>query len=242
MSFFDTTPSGRILNRFSADIDKIDHSLTRLFEAYGGCIFFVLGTVIALCVVYVYFFAPLLIVTAMYYYVQQYFVRSSLEIQRLESVTKSPIFSHFGESLAGASTLRAFGIAHLRRCMDQSVALLDENHRMVLTSQLCQCWLGVRLETISTVLTVLCAIYAVATRSQGNPGLVGLSIVYALTITGFLNGAVRLSSMIEATMSSVQRVHEYAFLPSEAAAHTTTEFPTDWPSAGAIAFNNFSMR
>ncbi len=205
-------------------------------EAFGGCFFFVLGTVVAICVIYIYFFAPVLVIGCLYYYIQQYFVKSSLELQRLESVSKSPIFSHFGESLTGAGSLRAYGVHYLRRCLDASLRLLDANHRNVLTSQLIQCWLAVRLETCSTILTVLCAVYAVATRSSANAGLVGLSIVYALTITSFLNGAVRLGSMIEGLMSSVQRVHEYSQLPSEAAPETDVALDQAWPAQGAIEF------
>jgi ATP-binding cassette subfamily C (CFTR/MRP) protein 1 len=240
-SFFDTTPIGRIVNRFSADVDKLDHIIIRTLEGWGGCIFFVLGTFVAICVVYPYFVFPLLAIIFIYYKVQQYYVSSSRELQRLDSISKSPIFSHFGESLTGASSIRAF--ASGERCCRQNEQHVDANHRNILAYQAALCWLGIRIELISTLLMTVSAIFAVSSRNSIDASLVGLSIVYSITITSFLNFAVRLGSVVEGLMSSVERIEEFSVLPSEAAAYLPdVDPPAAWPKRGGIKFDNIVLR
>ena len=180
MLFFDTTPIGRVVNRFSTDFDRVDHQITRLVEAFGGCVFFVLGTIVALCIIYPYFIIPVFGVGILYHNIQSYFIKSSVELQRIESVSKSPIFSHFGEVFSGASSIRAYGTNYLQRVVLKTKFLLDTNHRNVIIREACQCWLGIRLEFISTVLIMFCGVFAVISRNSINPGLVGLSLVYGI--------------------------------------------------------------
>lgn len=129
---------GRVVNRFSSDTDKLDHMLIRILEGYGGCVFFVLGTFVAICVVFPYFAIVLVVVIAIYWRMQLYYVTSSRELQRLDNISKSPIFSHFGESLAGAASIRAF--ASTEACLRANEAHIDLNQRAILAFQGAICW------------------------------------------------------------------------------------------------------
>jgi len=240
-SFFDTTPVGRIVNRFASDIDKMDHLLCRTLEGWAGCIFFVLGTFIAICTVYVYFFAPLLVIIAIYWKIQQYYIASSRELQRLDSISRSPILSHIGESLNGVASIRAFDrMEEFERKNEDHV---DSNHRQLLTYQMCLCWLAVRVELISTLLMTISSIFAVSNRHSSQAGLVGLSIVYAITITSFLNFSVRLGSILEGLFSSVERVDELTHLEPEAPLFIPSRDPNpSWPEVGRISFEDAWMK
>lgn len=141
-------------------------------------------------------------------------------MQRLEAIARSPILSHFTESLNGAASLRAYGLHHPARFQARLHGLLDQHHSVILCLQSSLAWLALRAEFISTMLMGLSGVFAVASRGDVAPGLSALTIVYSITLTSFLNFAVRLGSMIEALMASVQRIEEYTKLPSEAALYT----------------------
>lgn len=240
-AWFDVTPVGRIVNRFSGDCDKLDHLLGRTLEGWGGCVFFVLGTFVAICVVYPYYFAPLLFIIFVYWKIQQYYVASSRELQRLDNISKSPIFSHFGESLQGAPSIRAYGVRE--RFLRINEKHVDANHRNMLAYQAALCWLAVRIELISTLLMTISAIFAVSSRRDTNAALAGLTIVYAITITSFLNFSVRLGSVVEGLMSSVERLDEYSQLTPEAPPRLPgVDPPASWPSRGEIQLDSITMR
>jgi ATP-binding cassette subfamily C (CFTR/MRP) protein 1 len=112
ISYFDVTPSGRILNRFAADMDKIDLELTQSIAQGMGTVFNVLGAVVGICVATKgVLLIPLVPLGYVYYVIQKWFRKSSTEIQRVESITRSPIFSDFSQTLSGTSTIRAYGAA-----------------------------------------------------------------------------------------------------------------------------------
>jgi ATP-binding cassette subfamily C (CFTR/MRP) protein 1 len=113
---------------------------------------------VAICIVFPYYILPLAVIIAIYYYVQQYYVASSRELQRLDNISKSPIFSFYGEALAGASSIRAYGCR--TRFLRENEGRVDANHRNVLAYQAALCWLAVRVEFISTMLMTISAIFA----------------------------------------------------------------------------------
>ncbi|KAL6702697.1 ATP-binding cassette glutathione S-conjugate transporter ycf1 [Coniothyrium glycines] len=244
MSFFETTPAGRILNRFSSDIYRVDEVLARTFNmlfvnsARAGFTLIVISASTPL------FIALILPLGALYLYIQRYYLRTSRELKRLDSVSRSPIYAHFQESLSGMSTIRAYH--QQRRFEMENEWRVDANLRAYYPSISANRWLAVRLEFLGSVIILAAAgfaIISVASHSGLSAGMVGLAMSYALQITQSLNWIVRQTVEVETNIVSVERVLEYAALPSEAPEIISKNRPPiAWPAHGAVAFNNYSTR
>ncbi|KAF2868308.1 multidrug resistance-associated protein 1 [Massariosphaeria phaeospora] len=244
MSFFETTPAGRILNRFSSDIYRVDEVLARTFNmlfvnaARAG---FTLVVISASTPIFITLIIPL---GALYLYIQRYYLRTSRELKRLDSISRSPIYAHFQESLSGMSTIRAYN--QQKRFELENEWRVDANLRAYFPSINANRWLAVRLEFIGSVIILASAgfaIVSVSNHSGLSAGMVGLAMSYALQITSSLNWIVRQTVEVETNIVSVERVLEYAALPSEAPEILSKNRPPiSWPSQGAVSFNNYSTR
>lgn len=246
MSFFDTTPLGRIINRFSKDQHTIDEMLPRTFSAYFRVLFSVISTVCVIC----YSTPPftLLIVPLIFVYmaVQRYYLQTSRELKRLDSVSKSPIYSYFQQTLSGAGVATVRAYEQQERFMHENRCRLDENQKAYFPSISCNRWLAVRLEFLGSIIIFGAAILAVVEVVYGgnlDAGLVGLSVSYALGTTQALNWVIRSFCEIETNIVSVERVKEYIDLPSEAPEIIETNRPSHiWPEKGMIEYRDYSTR
>ncbi|KAJ8592180.1 P-loop containing nucleoside triphosphate hydrolase protein [Rhizopogon salebrosus TDB-379] len=244
LSFFETTPTGRILNLFSRDTYVVDQILGRVIQnmvrtsAVCASIVLVIG----------FSFPPFLIavvpLTWFYYRVTVYYLATSRELKRLDAVSRSPIFAWFSESLAGLSTIRAF---------DQQSIFIANNARRIDRNQLCYLpstavnrWLAVRLEFVGAIIIVTTAMLAVSAvvNSNVDAGLVGLVLSYALNTTGSLNWFVRSASEVEQNVVSVERIVHYAKDLEPEAPYEIPENkpPAEWPTAGEVEFREYSAR
>ncbi|KIW27349.1 uncharacterized protein PV07_07093 [Cladophialophora immunda] len=244
MSFFDTTPVGRILNRFSSDIYRVDEVIARTFNMLfvnTGRALFTLGVIAASTPIFLILVVPLGFVYIMY---QKYYLRTSRELKRLDSVSRSPIYAHFQESLGGVSTIRAY--RQQRRFALENEWRMDANLRAYFPSVSANRWLAVRLEFIGSVIILAAAVFAIISVTTGSgltAGMVGLAMSYALQITQSLNWIVRQTVEVETNIVSVERVLEYANLPSEAPDVIFKSRPSiGWPAQGQITFKNYSTR
>ena len=244
MSFFETTPSGRILNRFSSDIYRVDEVLSRTFNMLfvnSARAFYTLILIAASTPVFVALIIPL---AAIYLYIQRYYLRTSRELKRLDSISRSPIYAHFQESLGGITTIRAY--RQQGRFALENEWRVDANLRAYFPSIHANRWLAIRLEFIGSFIILAAASFAiisVATGSGLSAGLVGLAMSYALQITTSLNWIVRQTVEIETNIVSVERVLEYARLPSETPDIISKHRPKiSWPGQGAVDFRNYSAR
>ena len=181
---------------------------------------------------------------ALYLYIQKYYLRTSRELKRLDSVSRSPIYAHFQESLNGLSTIRAF--RQQKRFLLENEWRVDANVAAYFPSISANRWLAVRLEFLGSVIILAAASFAiisVARHSDLSAGLVGLAMSYALQITQSLNWIVRQTVEVETNIVSVERVLEYAGLPSEAPEIIPNHRPPiSWPAKGIVTFNRFSTR
>ncbi|KAI5459860.1 P-loop containing nucleoside triphosphate hydrolase protein [Mariannaea sp. PMI_226] len=244
MSFFDTTPAGRILNRFSSDIYRVDEVLARtfnmLFVNVGRSAF----TLVVISVATPAFISLIIPISLMYYFIQRYYLRTSRELKRLDSVSRSPIYAHFQESLGGITTIRAY--RQQQRFELENEWRVDANLRAYFPSISANRWLAVRLEFIGAIVILSAAgfaIFSVASNSGLSPGMVGLAMSYALQITTSLNWIVRQTVEVETNIVSVERVLEYAALPSEAPEIIPNKRPpASWPAKGEVEFVNYSTR
>mmetsp|Transcript_42910 Transcript_42910/g.71422 ORF Transcript_42910/g.71422 Transcript_42910/m.71422 type:complete len:1444 (-) Transcript_42910:118-4449(-) len=240
MSFFDTTPIGRILNRFSKDTDQIDQFLPSSTEQWLTTLVSVVATCCVISVFFPWFLVALVPIGVAYWFVQQYYRRTSRELQRLESVSKSPLFAHFSETLSGVSTIRAYGMS--ARFTDLNDERTDVNNRAFYLLNAANRWLGLRLDILGGLVMLTACLLAVIQRNAISPAYVGLVVSYTLNITGVLNWSVRMSTEVESKLTSVERVLEYSNVPVERPAIIQDSRPRDtFPENGRIKFEKVVM-
>ncbi|KAL5019777.1 hypothetical protein ScPMuIL_002669 [Solemya velum] len=239
MSFFDTTPGGRIINRFSRDVETIDNNLPITIRMWLNSFFATLSTLIVISYSTPIFLAVVIPIGALYYLIQKFYIPTSRQLKRMESTTRSPIYSHFSETISGASTIRAYG--QQDRFIQESLERVDRNIIYYFAGIASNRWLGFRLEFIGNFIVLAAALFAVLTDVSG--GVVGLSVSYALQVTGALNFLVRLTSDMETNVVSVERVKEYSESPTEAAWILPFQRPPhDWPDRGEVSYHDYSTR
>uniref|UniRef100_A0A673JQ49 Multidrug resistance-associated protein 1 n=1 Tax=Sinocyclocheilus rhinocerous TaxID=307959 RepID=A0A673JQ49_9TELE len=241
MSFFERTPSGNLVNRFAKETDTIDSVIPSIIKMFMGSMFNVLGSCAVILIA-----TPLVAIIIpplglFYFFVQRFYVASSRQLKRLESVSRSPVYTHFNETLLGTSVIRAFG--EQQRFITESDGRVDHNQKAYFPSIVANRWLAVRLEFVGNLIVTSAALFAVMARDSLSPGIMGLSISYALQVTASLNWLVRMSSELETSIVAVEKVKEYGDTEKEAEwrlEHST--LPAGWPTAGHIEIHNFGLR
>uniref|UniRef100_A0A6Q2ZAR5 ABC-type glutathione-S-conjugate transporter n=1 Tax=Esox lucius TaxID=8010 RepID=A0A6Q2ZAR5_ESOLU len=241
MSFFETTPSGNLLNRFAKEIDAIDcmipdglkMMLGYLFKLMEVCIIVMLATPFAMVV--------LLPLAILYAFVQSFYVATSCQLRRLESVSRSPIYTHFNETVQGASVIRAFGEQH--RFIVQANKRVDFNQTSYFPRFVATRWLAVNLEFVGNGVVLAAAILSVMGKDTLSPGIVGLAVSHSLQVTGILSWIVRSWTDVENNIVSVERVKEYFDTPKEAAWKVEgSSLPLAWPQTGTIEFQDYGLQ
>lgn len=241
ISFFERTPSGNLVNRFSKELDTVDSMIPQvikmfmgsLFNVIGACIIILLATPMAAVII-----PPLGLI---YFFVQRFYVASSRQLKRLESVSRSPVYSHFNETLLGVSVIRAF--EEQERFIRQSDLKVDENQKAYYPSIVANRWLAVRLECVGNCIVLFASLFAVISRHSLSAGLVGLSVSYSLQVTTYLNWLVRMSSEMETNIVAVERLKEYSETEKEAPWQIQDMAPPkDWPQVGRVEFRDYGLR
>lgn len=226
MSFFDTTPTGRILSRFSKDLYSIDNELSDFIDIFVFILLQLIVVMITIVVITPYFALVLPFLSTMYIFAMMYFRRVSRETKRLENITRSPIYSQFSETLGGLDTIRAFGKSS--QFSDNFDSMLDANTRTMYCNKTADRWLSTRLESIAAGIVGCAALFStqvvvsqgvsVGGDSSSFASLAGISLSYAITATGMMQYVVRSFAQVEAAMNSVERVVHYSEnIPREAA-------------------------
>ncbi|XP_033468170.2 ATP-binding cassette sub-family C member 3 isoform X2 [Epinephelus lanceolatus] len=240
-SFFDTTPIGRVINRFSKDIYIIDEALPATVLMFLGTFFVSLSTMIVIVSSTPIFAVVIVPLAFIYIFVQRFYVATSRQLKRLESVSRSPIYSHFSETVTGSSVIRAYGRHSAFVLM--SDMKVDENQKSYYPGIVSNRWLGVRIEFIGNCIVLFAALFAVTGKENLNPGLVGLSVSYALQVTMSLNWMVRMTSDLENNIVAVERVKEYCETKTEAPWEVEDKKPPpEWPTKGNVEFHDYSVR
>ncbi|KAI9280863.1 P-loop containing nucleoside triphosphate hydrolase protein [Umbelopsis sp. AD052] len=242
MSFFDTTPIGRIMNRFSKDIDAIDNLLADSMRQFFGTLIQAVGTFVLISVYFPVFLAPLFVLLVLYYFAAIYYRSTSRELKRLDSILRSTIYAHFGESLSGLATIRAY--REQTRFIKNNQDYTDLENRAYYLSITIQRWLAVRLETIANTMILFVTIFSVVYRMTLNPSTMGFVLSYSLSLTGTFNWTVRQWAEMENNFNSVERLWFYTKdIDQEAPARLDdAKPPSDWPTKGDISMRNVVFR
>ncbi|GAB9468896.1 Abc transporter c family member 2 [Globisporangium polare] len=243
--YFDVTPVGRILNRFSNDLDQLDAALPQQYQATLQNVSQLLGALAVssvssywIGVSYVPMFGVFLVVTL-------YFQQTSREVKRLEGVTRTPVYSLFGETLTGLHTIRAFKMQHAFVKLNK--AAVDVNATAYFTYWAAGRWLAVRLDWMSVVIISVVALYLVATQGQISAVVGGISLTYSLMLTSIVQTTVRAVDKTDSAMTSVERLLHFRGIPKEEEEGDSSKSLVSvnrelWPSQGAIRFANLCLR
>uniref|UniRef100_A0A4W6CXJ6 ATP-binding cassette, sub-family C (CFTR/MRP), member 4 n=1 Tax=Lates calcarifer TaxID=8187 RepID=A0A4W6CXJ6_LATCA len=238
--FFDVNPIGRILNRFSKDISQIDSMLPITFVDFYQLFLQNVGVVAVAASVIPLILIPVIPLLFIFLYLRRFYLCTSRDVKRLESTTRSPVFSHLSSSLQGLWTIRAFRAEErLKEAFDAHQDLHSGAWFLFLMTSR---WFALRLDSICSIFITLTTFGCVLLRDGLEAGEVGLVLTYAVTLVGNFQWTVRQSAEVENMMTSVERVVEYTELKSEAPWETQKRPPSDWPSRGMVTFNgvNFS--
>ncbi|KAI8834383.1 P-loop containing nucleoside triphosphate hydrolase protein [Chytriomyces cf. hyalinus JEL632] len=239
VGFYDQTPLGRIINRLSRDIDVVDNNI---YDAMRLLFYSLLQVISAFSLVAYITSGVFLIILGpmicLYIGIQIYYRRTSRELKRLESISRSPLYAHISECMAGLATIRAY--ADQNRFIRKMHALVDANASPMFLIFAGQRWIGLRLETIGNILVLTVAMYASVQRLVVSPSQIGLALSYLLQTTTLLNMLVFQLVEVEVQLNAVERLVEYLELPSEDQGGLVA--PVDWPTRGAIEFRDVKMR
>ncbi|XP_077734144.1 ATP-binding cassette sub-family C member 2 [Canis aureus] len=240
MSFFDTTPTGRIVNRFAGDISTVDDTLPQSLRSWILCFLGIISTLVMICTATPVFIIVIIPLSIIYVSIQIFYVATSRQLKRLDSVTRSPIYSHFSETVSGLSVIRAF--EHQQRFLKHNEVGIDNNQKCVFSWIVSNRWLAVRLELIGNLIVFFSSLMMVIYKATLSGDTVGFVLSNALNITQTLNWLVRMTSEIETNIVAVERINEYIKVENEAPWVTDKRPPPGWPSKGEIRFNNYQVR
>ncbi|XP_056309877.1 multidrug resistance-associated protein 1-like [Danio aesculapii] len=241
MSFFEKTPSGNLLNRFSKEIDAIDCMIPHGLKIMLGYVFKLLEVCIIVLIATPFAGVIILPLALLYAFIQSFYVATSCQLRRLESVSRSPIYTHFNETVQGASVIRAFD--EQPRFILQANCRVDRHQMSYFPRFVATRWLAVNLEFLGNLLVLAAAILSVMERATLSPGIVGLAVSHSLQVTGILSWIVRSWTDVENNIVSVERVKEYAETAKEAPwTFEDSPLPSDWPRSGSIGFHAFGLQ
>ncbi|MCP8717953.1 MAG: ATP-binding cassette domain-containing protein [Asgard group archaeon] len=241
LRFFDKTPLGRIMNRFSKDIESVDQEVTPFAEGVFICLVQCVSILILITFITPGFLIFAVIISFLYYLVGYFYLTLSRELKRFESVTKSPIHQHFSESLSGVATIRAYGIES--RFMKQNLQAIDNNNRPFFYLWVANRWLSFRIDAVGSLVMLFTGVFILLAVGKIDAGLAGLSLSYAIAFSESALWIVRLYANVEMNMNSVERLQEYLEVEQEPPAEIKeTEPRASWPEAGQISVNDVSLR
>lgn len=240
MSFFDTTPLGRITNRFSRDVDVMDNNLTDALRMYMFTIVMI-TSIFGLIIAFFHFFAVALVpLYILFVLAAGYYRASAREVKRYESVLRSHVFAKFSEGLSGVASIRAYGLKdHFVQDLRKSIDDMNAAYYLTFGNQR---WLSIRLDLIGNALVFTVGILVVTSRFDVDPSIGGLVLSYILAIVQMLQFSVRQLAEVENAMNAVERIHHYGTKLEEEAPEHTIDVRPSWPEKGEIVFNNVEMR
>ena len=241
--FFDTNPSGRVLNRFSKDVGFMDEQLPQAFYEFWNYMSNIVAIVVATSIDQVFLLIPFALLFVSMLILRFYYLRTSSQVKRLESVARSPLYSHISLTLQGLSTIRALGIEER---ITQDLHLLQDQHAAAWYLYTClHRWFGLRLDFMAACVVVFAVFYSFFSRCIfSSSELVGFSLPLLLTLALSFQFMVRQSGEVEILMVSVDRVLKYCSLPQEPVSATPQQEPSFVSSGdrGVIEFRNVRFR
>ena len=199
-SFFDSTPLGQIMNRFSKDLEAVDQEVAPIALSMINCLASVITIVILISVITPWFLIAGVFITALYVVIGRFYIRASRDLKRLESVQRSPLYQQFGETLSGITTIRAYGDEH--RFVRENLHRVNTHSRPFIYLWSINRWLACRVDVAGALVSFFAGCFVVLNAQKIDPGAAGLSLIYAVTFTENILWLVRLYGANEQNMNS----------------------------------------
>lgn len=239
--FFDSTPLGQMMNRFSKDIEAVDQEVAPVAIGMIHCFASILVVVILISVITPGFLIAGVFITLLYTAIGAVYLSSSRNLKRLESVQRSPLYQQFGETLTGIVTIRAYGDAP--RFIVDNHRHINAYNRPYIYLWASNRWLAFRVDVTGALVAFFSAAFVLMNVGRVDAGAAGLSLTYAVTFTENVLWFVRLYSEVQQNMNAVERVKEYLEVEQEAQAIIPdSRPPANWPSHGAVEFADYTTR
>lgn len=239
--FFDVTPLGQIMNRFSKDLEGIDQEVAPVAIGVMACALGIIVTVVLIASVTPGFLVAGFFITGAYVFLGKFYLASSRDLKRLESIQRSPLFQQFGETLSGVTTIRAYGDE--RRFVRENLNKINAQLRPFIYLWAANRWLAFRTDVLGDMVAFFAGVFVIASLGDIDPGSAGISLSYAIGFADNILWLVRLYAMNEQNMNSVERIKEYLDIEQEAPAIIEDNRPPqNWPSQGSVEFINYTTR
>ncbi|XP_026672772.1 sodium leak channel non-selective protein [Ceratina calcarata] len=242
VTFFETTPIGRIQNIFSRDTDEVDSYIPISVENMVQNIFTCAFALIFICAIIPWFCFPLILLAAIFFYISKVFRVAMRDFKRLESTSRSPVLSFVTTTVHGLNTIHAF--QKEREFVNKFDEILDLNSLCLYLCQSIMRWSAVRLDSLAIASSSITAFFVIALRNQIPPAIAGLAMAYATQMTGVFQYTVRLMAETETRFISVERINHYLkHLPKEeTAVEEPIDPPEEWPAEGKLEFRKVQLR
>lgn len=239
--FFDSTPLGQLMNRFSKDVQTIDQEVAPIAIGMFHSLFSIVTIVILISAITPGFLVAGIFISGLYFATGFFYIRSSRDLKRIEAVQRSPLFQHFGETLSGVVTIRAYGDES--RFISDSHKKVNTHNRPFIYLWATNRWLAFRVDVAGALVAFASGIFVIINVGRIDAGAAGLALSYAITFNENVLWLVRLYAANEQNMNAVERVLEYINVEQEAKAHIAETKPeAHWPSQGVVEFVNYSTR
>ncbi|KAI1076106.1 P-loop containing nucleoside triphosphate hydrolase protein [Whalleya microplaca] len=239
--FFDVTPLGQLMNRFSKDLEAIDQEVAPVAIGVMSCALAIFVTVILIAAITPGFLVAGIFITGLYFLVGIFYLRASRDLKRLESINRSPLFQQFGETLSGVTTIRAYGDE--RRFIRDNLSRINVQTRPFIFLWAANRWLALRTDILGDFVSFFAGVFVILSVGKIDAGSAGLSLSYAIGFSENILWLIRLYAINEQNMNSVERVKEYLDVEQEAEPINEKNRPDpNWPAQGAVEFVDYSTR
>lgn len=242
MSFFDATPSGRILNRASTDQSAVDMNIPFQVATFAVTTIQLLGIIVVMSQVAWQVFVIFIPVTAISLWYQKYYLPSARELSRLVGVTKAPVIQHFSETISGAMTIRSFD--QESRFCETSVKLINGYSQPAFYNSAAMEWLSFRLDLLCSITFASSLIFLISIPvGLIDPGIAGLTVTYGLNLNMLQGWMIWNLCNMENKMISVERILQYTSIPNEPPLVIEESRPDrSWPPCGEVDIQELQVR
>ncbi|KAH7410668.1 putative ATP-binding cassette transporter [Cadophora sp. MPI-SDFR-AT-0126] len=239
LSFFAATDTGMTTNRFSQDMSVVDGELPfALVDFVFACIQTIMGAIF-MCISAGYFTLTMPVVGTTVWLIQKYYLRTSRQVRILDLEAKSPLYTHFIETLSGLPTIRAFGWPS--SFISHNLALLDASQKPYYLLFCIQRWLGLVMDLMVSVLAILLMVLVVRLRHTIGAGYVGLALLNVMGFGQSLSWIIRQWTDLETSIGAISRLKTFSEkTPGENLVAEIQTVPDNWPSRGEIQIKNLT--
>ncbi|KAK2692647.1 hypothetical protein QWA68_007323 [Fusarium oxysporum] len=237
--FFDVTPLGQLMNRFSKDLEAVDQEIAPVAIGVISCGISLMMTVGLIAYITPNFLYAAAGIAVLFYLIAAFYLRASRDLKRLEAVQRSPLFQQFGETLSGMTTIRAYGDE--RRFIRDNLEKINTQSRPFIYLWACNRWLAFRADLVGDLVAFFAGMFLILNLGKTDAGAAGISLSYALSFTESVLWLVRLYAINEQNMNSMERIKEYLDVEQEAeAVIEDSRPPADWPRKGSVEFVDYT--